>query len=329
MLIDNWNRPINYLRIAVTDRCNLRCFYCMPEEGINYLPRKELLTYEELIQFTSIVAKLGVNKIRITGGEPFLRKDLTTFISNLNQIPGIDSIHITTNGVLAGEYIHQFEEIGIKSVNLSLDTLDKEKFKLITRRDELDNVMSTLDALVEKNIKTKINMVVMDGKNTNDILPMIDLSKRLPVDVRLIEEMPFNGEGAHYEKLIWDHSRILQTITQEHSGVERVKSAPNSTAVEYNIPGFQGKVGIIPAFTRTFCGTCNRIRLTAQGTLRTCLYTDKGLNVRELVRSGYSEDTISSRVLEAIGNRHKDGYEAEKNRSGSGEVTESMSTIGG
>lgn len=329
MLRDNWDRPINYLRVAVTDRCNLRCFYCMPESGIKYLPKKELLTYEELTRFISIASEAGISKIRITGGEPFLRKELVTFLQKINALPKIDSIHITTNGVLTHQYINQFNAMGIQSVNLSLDTLNEEKFKLITRRNEFKNVMKTLDELIVKKIPTKINMVVMDGKNTDDIIPMIELAKERSIDVRLIEEMPFNGEGSHYETLRWDHVRILDAIKQTYPGLIRLPSVAGATATTYEVPGFKGNIGIIPAYSRTFCGSCNRIRLTAQGELLTCLYADTGLDIRQLLRSDATDNVIHDALVHTINRKAKDGHEAERNRKLNPEVSASMSTIGG
>src|SRR5690606_25744259 len=169
IIYDNHGRPINYLRLAVTDRCNLRCFYCMPEEGIRYLPKKELLTYEEMERLAQVLAGMGVNKIRITGGEPFMRKDLINFLWRLSGIKGIEQISITTNGVLTGPYIAELKAMGIASVNLSLDTLDRDRFRAITRRDALEDVLECFHLLMEHNIPTKINAVVMDGKNTEDI----------------------------------------------------------------------------------------------------------------------------------------------------------------
>ncbi|MEM8899782.1 MAG: radical SAM protein, partial [Bacteroidota bacterium] len=161
-IIDNHGRPIEYVRLAVTDRCNQRCFYCMPAEGIQYLPRKELLTYEEMLRMLEIMSKMGIRKVRITGGEPFLRKDLIYFLEDVSQIEGIDSIHITTNGVLTTRFIPQLTKIGVKSINLSLDTMNSERFKMITRRDEFNRVMDCLEALIESGIKTKINAVIME-----------------------------------------------------------------------------------------------------------------------------------------------------------------------
>ncbi|MCL4151789.1 UNVERIFIED_CONTAM: hypothetical protein GTU68_024549, partial [Idotea baltica] len=168
MLIDNHGRPITYLRLAVTDRCNLRCFYCMPEEGITFLPKPHLLTFEEMLRMVRMMAELGIKKVRITGGEPFVRKELMSFLRELVAIPGIEKVNITTNGVLTEHLVPELKALGISSINLSLDTLDRERFKEMTRRDELPNVLRTLDALLEHEIDTKINAVVMAGKNDQD-----------------------------------------------------------------------------------------------------------------------------------------------------------------
>src|SRR5436190_8726845 len=176
-LFDNHGRPINYLRLAVTDRCNLRCFYCMPEEGIHYLPKKEVLTLEEIERLITLMGQMGISKIRLTGGEPFVRTDLMQLIRRIVEIDGIQSLHLTTNGVLTGQHIPELKKLGIKSVNLSLDTLDAERFHKITRRDEFARTNETLDKLVASGIPVKINCVVMDGKNIEDILPMVAMTK--------------------------------------------------------------------------------------------------------------------------------------------------------
>ena len=196
-VIDNHGRPINYLRLAVTDRCNLRCFYCMPEEGIKYVPKPHLLTWEEMERVIRILVRMGVDKVRITGGEPFVRRGIMEFLEELSQIEGLQQINITTNGVLTAPLVPDLKRIGIKSVNLSLDTLDRQRFFDITRRDEFPNVWQTFEALQAHNISTKINTVVMSGKNTDDIIPMAELTRHSAVSVRFIEEMPFNGDGAH------------------------------------------------------------------------------------------------------------------------------------
>ena len=319
---------MNYLRLAVTDRCNLRCFYCMPEEGIKYLPRKELLTYEEMLRLCSVLASMGVSKVRITGGEPFVRSELMSFIEQLNQIDGIEKIHITTNGVLTHQYIPDFQKVGIKSVNLSLDTFDKDRFYKITRRNEFDKVMETFRMLMDYKITTKINAVVMVGQNIEDINSLVELTKNHPVDVRFIEEMPFNGEGMHYDKLIWNHNEIIDHIRTEFPSIERLKDPENSTSYGYKVPGYQGQIGIIAAFSRTFCSSCNRIRLTAQGQLKTCLYDDGVFDLKNFIRNGVSDDEIREAFKRAFNSRANDGFEAEKRRKLTA-PSESMSTIGG
>lgn len=326
-LFDNHGRPIQYLRLAVTDRCNLRCFYCMPEEGIAYLPKKQLLTYEEMLRISSVLAELGVRKVRITGGEPFVRHDLTAFLRELSGINGISEIAITTNGVLTGAYLADLKAIGVRTVNLSLDTLDRERFRAITRRDEFLKVQKCLYDLLDAGFEVKINTVVMEGRNTEDILPLARLTEQYPVSVRFIEEMPFNGEGSHYPVLNWTYPRILQELKEAFPGLQKVVDPANSTAYHYQVPGFAGHLGIIAAFTRTFCGTCNRIRLTAQGVLKTCLYDDGVLNVRDLLRSGISDQALRQEFVHAFRHRPKDGFEAERNRHSL--ITESMTTIGG
>lgn len=327
-IFDNHGRPINYLRIAVTDRCNLRCFYCMPEEGIHYLPKSELLTYEEMLQFVKIVAPMGISKVRITGGEPFLRKDLMQFIEHLYAIEGINEIAITTNGVLTLPHIKNFAKVGIKSVNLSLDTMDRERFRRITRRDELPKVLETLEALLQYDIGLKINAVVMEGQNTEDILPLVAYTREHAVSMRFIEEMPFNGEGANYPQLTWDYVKIIEYIKSNFPAMTKIQDAAHSTALHYQVPGFRGNIGVIPAFSRTFCGTCNRIRLTAKGVLKTCLYDDGVLDLKALMRNGTSNEHIQEHLLQVLSRRPADGFEAENQRK-IGTVKESMSTIGG
>jgi cyclic pyranopterin phosphate synthase len=329
MLYDNHGRKIDYVRLAVTDRCNLRCLYCMPEEGINYVKREQLLSYEEMTRLMYLLAKMGIKKVRITGGEPFLRKDMMHFLETLSQIEGIEKINITTNGTLTAPLIPKLKEMGIGTINLSLDTLDKERFFKITRRDQYEQVMETFDALLEHGIKTKINAVVMEGQNIEDIIPMVALTQKHDVSVRFIEEMPFNGEGSHYPVLNWNHRKILAHIKEAYPDLEKLPDPPNATATHYQVPGYRGNIGIIAAYSRTFCGTCNRIRITPKGMLKTCLY-DKGVfNIRYIMRAGATEEQLRDTFLSALGNRAKDGWEAEKRRGFNLPVSESMATIGG
>ena len=328
-LFDNHGRPLNYLRLAVTDRCNLRCFYCMPEEGINFLPKKELLTFEEIERIISLLAGMGISKVRLTGGEPFVRKDLMQLIRRIIKIEGIKDLHLTTNGILTGPHIAELKQLGIASVNLSLDTLSRERFKVITRKDEFETTWSTLQLLLQHNIPVKINAVVMDVKNIEDILPLVELTCDHDISVRFIEEMPFNGGGSHHAALTWSHLKILGHIRQQYPEIRKITDPENSTAYHYQVPGFKGKVGVIAAFSRTFCGSCNRIRITSQGELKTCLYDDGVLNIKTLIRSGAGDGEIRNKLLHAFRNRAKDGFEAESRRKMNVPAIESMSTIGG
>ena len=329
LLTDNYGRKINYLRLAVTDRCNLRCFYCMPEEGINWLGRKELLSYEEMLRVCRLLVYMGIEKIRITGGEPFVRKDMMQMLKALSEMDGLKEISLTTNGVLTAPYIPQLKSLGIQSVNLSLDTLDAGRFFSITRRDEFAAVMNTLDKLLKHDMKVKINAVVMDGRNTDDILPLVNMTKNLPVSVRFIEEMPFNGESHMYQGLAWDYVRILEHIIGHYPNIQKIKDALYSTSYNYHIPGHQGDVGIIAAYSRTFCGTCNRIRITPQGELKTCLYEGDGLNIKDLLRAGISDEQLQQVLTNTITHRVKDGWEAEAERRVNDPAHESMASIGG
>ncbi|HCW08338.1 MAG TPA: GTP 3',8-cyclase MoaA [Cytophagales bacterium] len=329
MLFDNHGRPLNYLRLAVTDRCNLRCYYCMPEEGIKYLPKNELLSFEEIERLIKILAAMGITKVRLTGGEPFVRTDLMRLIKKIIGTEGIKDLHITSNGILMAPYIKELKSLGISSVNLSLDTLDANRFKMITRRDEFAKTWETLQALIENEIPVKINSVVMDGKNSEDILPLVELTRDKNISVRFIEEMPFNGEGSHYPKLNWTYQKILNHIQSAFPSLQKISDPENATAYHYQVPGYRGTIGIIAAFSRTFCGTCNRIRITAQGVLKTCLYDDGVLNIKNLIRSGKSDEEIKQELLFAFSHRAKDGVEAETNRKQHPKVSESMSTIGG
>lgn len=329
MLIDNHGRTINYMRLAVTDRCNLRCFYCMPEDGLNWLSRTELMSYEEMLRATTLLVKMGIEKIRITGGEPFVRKDIMKLLTSLSQLNGLKELSLTTNGVLTAPHVAEMKALGIRSVNLSLDTLDANRFFAITRRDEFADVMTTLDELLKHDFEVKINAVVMDGKNTQDIIPIVELTKDLPVSVRFIEEMPFNGYEDSYQGVVWDHVRILKEITRHYPQIQKLVDPPYSTSYNYQIPGHKGSVGIIAAYSRTFCGTCNRIRITPQGTLKNCLYDDGVLNIKDLMRSGVSDGEIEKYLLNAFNHRSVDGWEAERLRVEKTGVHESMATIGG
>jgi molybdenum cofactor biosynthesis protein A len=301
----------------------------MPEDGIRYMAKKELLTFEEIIRLVTLMASMGISKLRLTGGEPFVRNDFMQLIRRLREVPGIKDIHLTTNGLLTAPHIPELKKLGVASVNLSLDTMDKERFRLITRRDEFDNTMRTLHLLLEHGIPLKVNTVVMAEKNTEDLVPMARFTEENDVALRFIEEMPFNGKGRHEQKLLWNHRRIYEHLSAHFPSLHKIDDPANSTASHYKIKGSKGTIGIIAAFSRTFCGTCNRIRLTAQGTLKTCLYDDGVLDIKHWLRAGITDGELKDKLLQAFNNRAKNGFEAEANRKDHQRVHESMSTIGG
>ncbi len=326
LLFDNHGREMSYLRLAVTDRCNLRCTYCMPAEGIAYLPEKKLLSWEEMLRIVHVLNQLGIRKVRITGGEPFVRPGLMDFLQELAKIENLE-ICLTTNGVLLENHLDSLLNLGIKNVNLSLDSLDSERFFKITRRNDFDQVYRNLMRMIEANFIVKLNAVVMHGMNEMDILPLVNFTEKHPVSVRFIEEMPFNGSGLVEEKLFWDYRRILSHIKTEFPHIEEVPMAYGETSKNYHVPGFMGDVGIIAAFSRTFCGSCNRIRVTSLGQVKTCLYDDGVFDLKEYLRLGVSDDDLKNTMLKIFGERPKDGFEAENNRKGV--INESMTSIGG
>ena len=326
MIVDNFGRPINYLRLSVTDRCNLRCFYCMPAEGIHYLSKDQLLSYEEMYRIVKVLVDLGITKIRITGGEPFVRKDLIEFLKTITGIKKLESVSITTNGVLTGQFLHQLLELGITRINLSLDSVDKNRFFEITRRDLFDQVMKTLMEMLSMGFQVKINTVVMEDKNIQDLIPLAKLSQEYPVDVRFIEEMPFNGSGKARGELSWNHIKILNELKKNFPKLRKLDNPPATTTDNYQVPGFKGKTGIIAAYSRTFCGTCNRIRITAQGQLKTCLYGEGVMDLKQLAREGISDQKLRDLFLNKFKARPRNGFEAEKQRIA---LLESMSEIGG
>jgi cyclic pyranopterin phosphate synthase len=322
---DNHGRTIDYLRLAITDRCNLRCNYCMPASGLDWLKRDELLSYEEIERLLSLFSSLGIRKLRFTGGEPFMRRDFDKLLTRVAKSNRFESITITTNGVLTAPYVPLLKDLNIHSVNLSLDTLDAKRFAAITRRDVFSDVMHTLDELLAHGIRTKINAVIMEGVNEDDILPLAKLSKELPVDVRFIEEMPFNGRGDRHA-VKWNRKGLIEALENGLGNLMPIVPEPNATSENYSIEGHQGTVGIIAAWSRTFCGTCNRIRLTPSGEMKTCLYGRNELDLRSMLRSQASDQQIAEAIELAVFRKKKDGIEAEAART---PLEESMATIGG
>ncbi|CAL2107793.1 GTP 3',8-cyclase [Tenacibaculum sp. 190524A02b] len=327
-LIDSFGRQIDYVRLAVTDRCNLRCQYCMPAHGIEIVPRKELLTYKEMYRIVRVLTELGVTKVRLTGGEPFVRKDFVKFLEMLSFNDLLNTINITTNGALIRKHIETIERLQkVKNINLSIDSLQSEKFHEITRRDVFPEVYETFELLEKSNLNLKLNVVVQSGFNTNEINDFVGLTKDKNVIVRFIEEMPFNGNGQRELGEPWNFNRILQEITSEFPIVE-VPAKKSSTSKNYQVSNFKGSIGIIPAFTRTICNDCNRIRITSTGMLKNCLFDDGVFSIRDFIRNGASNEDLKQLFLSLVKQKPKNGFIAEANRT-KGKVSESMSTIGG
>ena len=327
MLIDNHNRVINYLRLAITDRCNLRCNYCMPAEGIDFAKRSEVFTIEELCQLSSIMVDQGIDKIRLTGGEPFVRKDIMGLFRHLTTLDGLKEISVTTNATLIGPYIEELAALGIKDVNLSMDAVTKETFERITRRNQFDIVYENMLRLIEQNFKLRINCIVLEGQNEQEIVPLLELTKYHNVSVRFLEEMPFNGGVKSFHKIRWDYKAIYKYISERFDGIEELKSPSTSTAINYKIPGHIGTFGIIPSFSRTFCGSCNRLRISATGDVITCLYGKPRMNIRALLRSENCNEKISAEIERAIGSRSKTGFEEQQRYKDV--FKNSMTSIGG
>lgn len=281
MLIDNYNRIHNYLRISLTDNCNLRCFYCMPEENYKFAPSSQLMQADEIEAIAGTFVKLGVNKIRLTGGEPLVRKDADKIISSLAQFPV--ALTLTTNGTRLHEFTDILQQANVRSINVSLDTLDPEKFNLITRRNNFARVWENIHLLVDQGIYVKINVVAMKGLNDNEIIDFIQWTKHTPVHVRFIEFMPFSGNKWSSNKVL-TLQQILQIIEQEYSFIP-LKGEPNDTAKKYIVPGHAGTFAVISTMTSPFCGTCNRMRLTADGKMKNCLFSKNETDLLTALRN--------------------------------------------
>jgi GTP 3',8-cyclase len=323
-LIDNHGRKITYLRLSVTDRCDLRCSYCCPETGIPLVPHDQILSYEELERLVRIFASFGVNKVRLTGGEPFARQGLLTFVKMVKKIPGVQSLYLTTNGVQASRHLDSLLSAGVDGINLSLDTLDRKRYHQTTRRDCLEDVLRTFHGALERSIPLKVNSVVLEDTKDEELLSLVGLSKKNPVTVRFIEKMPFSGA----EKISRNEgASLLDRLKGLFPGMDEVPTAQPSTARVFSLPGYIGKIGIIEGNSRHFCKSCNKVRITPTGMLKTCLYDNGVLDLRELLRSACDDSEIAKRIQCCVQNSAVDGHAAEKNSSRLSEPC--MAGIGG
>jgi cyclic pyranopterin phosphate synthase len=323
-LLDNHNRSITYLRLSITDRCNLRCRYCRPEKGVPFIPHAEILSFEELERLTAIFCALGVRKVRVTGGEPFARRGCLAFLRKLTAMEGIRSLHITTNGVETAQHLDALAELGIASINLSLDTLDPQRFWRITRRDHLEDVLLTLHEIIERQMLVKINSVVLTDTSDEEIISLAGLARKFPLSLRFIEKMPFSGV-ARPQKLV--NGNLLQRLKRLFPNMEECLQDPPSTARIFSLPGYKGSLGLIQGYSRLFCSTCNKVRITPAGMLKTCLYDNGVLDLKRMLRQGAKDWEIKSVILNCVQNRCADGHETEQLTKRAKEP--SMASIGG
>lgn len=327
-LEDSFGRKITYLRLAITDRCNLRCRYCMPPSGIDFVPHGEILRFEEMEYLVGLLISMGVVKLRITGGEPFARRGVMDFLSRLSRQPGLESLHITTNGVEASQHLPALKKMGISGINLSLDTLIPGRFEQITGQNALHRTLLTLDSCLELGIQVKINTVIQDGVNDDEIVGMAEMARRRPLHVRFIERMPFSG-CRDTVPTCWSTDRVLGELSRAFPGMEQAQSKTPSTSRLFSIPGFRGMVGVIGGYSRVFCGSCNKVRITPLGTLKTCLYDGGALDLKHMLRNGASENEIKSSIAACVYGRAKDGFHAETLNRRLREAKDSMASIGG
>lgn len=280
---DQYGRTIDYMRISITDRCNLRCRYCMPD-GVELVSMGEILTYEEIERICRAAALEGIRKLKITGGEPLVRKSCVDLVKRLKAIPGIEQVTLTTNGVILEEYAEELAEAGLDGVNISLDSLDAGRYEWITGRNALGNVWKGINRALEKGLKTKINVVLQKGKNETEREALAELSKERPLDVRFIEMMPI-GYGKEFRPVY--NEEILQMLQEKYPDLMPDGSVHgNGPAQYYKIPGFCGSIGFISAIHGKFCANCNRIRLTSQGELKPCLCYGESYDLRGALRGG-------------------------------------------
>ena len=300
-LIDGMGRTIVNLRISVTDRCNFRCTYCMPADNVEFMDRSNLLSFEEIQRVAQIVSRMGINRLRLTGGEPLMRKNLPVLIKMLSEVDGIDDIAMTTNAYFLKDQAQSLKDAGLKRLNVSLDALDPEKFRDVNRRDCLQSVLDGLDTARKVGFKSiKINAVAVRNFSETEIMSLIEMGRSDGFEVRFIEFMPLDSDKVwERDKVLFGHE-IVNMIKDNYELVPIDNSLEIGPASEYNFADGKGKIGIITAVSNPFCDHCNRIRMTADGKLRTCLFSTKETNLKELIRSGATDKTIIETLKQAV-----------------------------
>lgn len=323
-IVDTFGREHTYLRISITDRCNLRCFYCMPEEGIELTEKPKIMTLEEIVGIAERFVNLGVDTIRLTGGEPLVRKNAEFLFRELAKL-GV-TLKLTTNGIILDKYFDLFQEVGLRKINISLDTLEKSKSVFITKRDYFDRIMANINKAIDYDFDIKLNIVLIKGVNDMEINDFIDLTKDQDIGVKFIEFMPFRGNEWDWEKGV-SKEEILETANSKFGEILKLDDPEHSTSANYKVKGFKGHFGIVSTITNPFCAGCNRIRLTADGKMKNCLFATSETDLLNPYRNGESiEDIILSSIKEKKFSRDGMDVKMEKEHY---EQNRSMISIGG
>ena len=299
-LVDAYHRSHTYLRISVTDRCNLRCSYCMPHEGMQFHQQDSILTFDEIVRVAAIFAGLGVRKIRLTGGEPLVRGGLPLLVERLAALEGVEAIGLTTNGVLLARHAADLRHAGLRALNVSLDTLRPERFAAIAKRDEFSAVIDGIETALGLGFAPlKLNVVVIRGVNDDELLDFVGLAQHRPINVRFIEYMPFDSNRWNTDGFM-PFGELRRTISGAHELLPVMGVDPHAVSKDYHIPGFQGKVSFISSMSEHFCGGCNRIRLTSDGSVKPCLFSRAETNLRGLLREHGSDGQIEAAINDAL-----------------------------
>lgn len=300
MLIDGFGRKHTYLRISLTERCNLRCQYCMPAEGVDLTPSPKLLTHNEILRLANLFVTSGVDKIRLTGGEPTVRKDIHDICSNLSSLKGLKTLAVTTNGITLAKKLPMLKQCGITNLNISLDTLVPSKFEFMTRRKGHHKVIESINAAIDLGYNpVKVNCVVMRGFNDDEICDFVNLTVDKPTNVRFVEFMPFDGNVWNVKKLI-PYSEMLDTVAKKFPTLKRLCDHPTETAKNFQIDGHVGTVSFVTSMTEHFCAGCNRLRLLADGNLKVCLFGPSEVSLRDPLRSGAGDEELREIIGTAV-----------------------------
>ncbi|XP_076176237.1 molybdenum cofactor synthesis 1 isoform X2 [Ptiloglossa arizonensis] len=306
ILTDSFGRHHTYLRISITERCNLRCLYCMPAEGVKLTKNDGILRTEEIIKIADLFVKKGVRKVRLTGGEPTVRKDIVDIVAGLKQLPGLKQVALTTNGLTLTRQLPSLQRAGLDTINISLDTLRENRFEQFTRRKGWTRVIAAIDLAVQLGYNpTKINCVVVKGFNDDELIDFVNLTKNRPIDVRFIEYMPFQGNKWNENKMV-SFDSMKKIIRDVYPDLQRLPNEYNDTSKAYHVPGFIGQIGFITSMSEHFCSSCNRLRITADGNLKVCLFEGKGeVSLRDALRSGASDDVLTEMIGTAVQRKQK------------------------